>query len=116
MTGLKTLYNNDKELLSPHNAVALLLIGSIIDSVSTVIGHSVVSGIEEWNVVILIVGGLVPFPVAVFLIKVSALAIIGFLAFILWSKGGPWKLGVIIPGILWMTIGIANLVTILATV
>jgi hypothetical protein len=94
-------------------AIAVVFLGTIVDAVSTIVGHSVVNGVEEWNGVIVGIAGLLPFPIAVVLTKALALSIVALFAIGLWRNDGPWKVCLIVPGVLWMTVGVVNVVTIL---
>jgi hypothetical protein len=93
-------------------AVAVVAVGTILDSVSTVVGNSYIAGVEEWNVVILAVAGVLPFPVAVFAIKAAALGFVTICAVVLWRMEGPWKVCLVVPGVVWTTVGVLNVVTI----
>jgi hypothetical protein len=97
-------------------AFLVLFIGTIVDSFSTIFGHSVVNGVEEWNGAILTIAHLLPFPYAVFGVKAFAIAIVVILSVVLERNGGPWKMCFIVPGMVWTAVGVLNTITILVSV
>jgi hypothetical protein len=94
-------------------AIAIVALGGTLDVLSTIVGHTAVAGVEEWNVAILTVAAWVPFPIAVVLTKVGALAVFAVGGFVVWKRDGPWELVLIGPGALWTGVGLLNAVTIL---
>jgi hypothetical protein len=116
--GAKMGYDRDSfinDAIAHPTAIVVIFIGSILDSVSTIIGHSLVTGVKEWNTVFLTVSQFFPFPFAVFATKASALFIIILLTVHVGRKRGPWKMCLIIPGVMWTSVGLINTVTILTS-
>jgi hypothetical protein len=98
---------------SGATAIGIVGFGGALDVASTIVGHTAVSGVEEWNVAVLAVAGWLPFPLAVVLLKVAALAIFAVGGFLVWRRGGSWELCLAGPGVLWTSVGVMNAVTIL---
>jgi hypothetical protein len=96
-------------------AIAIVALGGTLDVLSTVIGHSAVSGVEEWNIAVLTVATWVPFPLAVVLLKVWAVVIFAVGGVLVWRWDGPWELCLLGPGVLWTGVGVMNAATILST-
>jgi hypothetical protein len=95
-------------------AIGVVVLGGTLDVLSTIVGHTAVPGVEEWNVVVLALTTWFSFPLAVVLLKLAALAFVAIGCFAVWRGGGRWELCLAGPGVVWAGVGLLNAVTILS--